>query len=180
MRCLLLSALLLLAAPLSAQHRVERFLVAPEPPPIVVDVVVADSTVRRSTLRLATGGLLGGAIGGAGLGVAGYLVGCGGPDPGGGGIEDDGFCGILALPGFLIGEVVGMSLGVHWANDSNGSLPATALAAFGGLLVGSGLLILAFDAAQLVTPFVVAGQLAATIMTERATEDIDEYYDPED
>ena len=122
-----------------------------------------DSVVQRSTVALVAGGALGGIIGGAALGTVAGVLACS--------RNSDDYCGLLAIPGGVVGEVIGMPLGVHFANDRRGSLALSTVGS--SLVMGAGIAAaIAADGTHgwvivLAIPMV---QLAGVIAIERATE----------
>ena len=117
--------------------------------PDTVPAVRADPTPR-----MFAGGLIGAMVGGlAGAVVGVSLEAASAPECGD-------WCGVSgAVFGFLAGETLGLSAGVHLGNDRQGSFALTALAAgtvfAGGLLLAEslpgGVLMIAIPVAQLIT-----------------------------
>ena len=169
----LLVMLLAFATSAAAQRRVERFASAPVASAPAPGVSIDDDD--RRTAILAAGGVLGGVTLTAIGAMAGYVAGCGadGLDPD---MPEEDYCGFVAFPGALLGEIVGVPVGVHLANRGRGSFGYDVLASAAAAVVGGGLLVLTGEGAGVALPFVLAGQVATVIAVERATAD-DDYDD---
>lgn len=158
-------------AAVGAQQRLERF----EPPMerTVPTISIADPAAERPALLLGAGGVAGGALlGGVGA-LAGYAIGCGAGSLSTGMPEED-YCGVLAFPGFVAGELIGIPLGVWLADGRRGSYGAGFVASLGALVVGSGAALLAGESgAWIVIPLIPVGQVVAAVAVERATADDD-------
>ena len=165
---------LVLAQPLAAQERIERFELAADP--VVAPVVIADSTTQRSVILLGAGGIAGGAVLGLAGAFAGYVIGCGTQSVTDPDMPSSDYCGVIAFPGFVLGDLIGMPLGVWLADGRRGSFGADLVASLGGLIVGGGAAILiggATGSPWLVAPVIPLTQLIAVVATERATADAD-------
>lgn len=172
---LALIACFLAPADLSAQRSGDlradvRDLVAGAPPATAGALAsIAGPRARpadgRSTPALIGAGLLGGAVGVVAGGYLGALI------------TDDEAGDLDFLSGALYGAAIGegllLPLGVHLADDGDGSYPTAALASLA--LAGAGLLVLEavhYDApgAPIVLVAVPVAQIAAAIAIERATD----------
>ena len=152
------------------QQRMERFRLPAEDAAFEPRVVIIETLTQRPAILLAAGGVAGGALlGGVGA-LVGYSLGCGTTGLTSGMPEDD-YCGILAFPGFIAGELIGVPLGVWLANGRQGNVGADMIASLGALLVGSGAALLSGPGAWIVLPLVPIAQIVAVIVTERATAD---------
>ena len=106
--------------------------------------VPAPPANRVGTRTLVMAGLIGGAVGAFGGAVAGMSVENCGSRP-----EDD-MCGIVGgALGFLIGEAIGVPMGINWVTNSPGKLSRSVPASL-GITVGSlaipGLFVIAIPA----------------------------------
>jgi hypothetical protein len=145
--------------PVQAPHAA----LVPSPPAQPVRVVVADTLWAGGPgdVTLIMGGVAGGTLGF----IAGGLIGSvldGPPDD-----DCSEICfGDAVIPGVLIGEALGLALGVHLANGRRGSFPTGALVSAGILAVGV--------AGMLEEPEIVflipVGQLVGAIYAERRTD----------
>lgn len=162
---LVVVSLLALAAPVSAQRRIERFA-----PPLATS---PDTSLERgrSTAWLAAGGVVGGAALGGLLGGATYLAACD-REPSDISAGDE-TCAVIAGLAGTVGLIIGVPLGVHVANRGAGSVGADLVASLGGAVVGAGAVLLSGTGAALALVPIV--QLVAVIMTERATAAPDDF-----
>lgn len=114
--------------------------------------------------RPVLGGLAGGALG-AGVGFLAGLA-------ANGSCEGDEVCVLPAFAGAILGETLGLPLGVHVAEGRRGSYPLGALASVGVTAAGLGLMSLVGDSgppAQGIAVMVPVAQLLASIAVERRT-----------
>lgn len=128
-------------------------------------VTTSPGASQRPVLLLAGAGLLGGAagmVGGAYLGSS--AEGCGTPP-----------CGAAGLTGAALGEVLGMSLGVHLANGRRGAWAADLMAALASGVAGGMVLARILPATGTANDLVLVSvpliQIVATVITERRTAD---------
>lgn len=107
-------------------------------------VAVAAPATTIPTRTLVVAGLIGGAVGAFGGAIAGMSVENCGSRP-----QDD-MCGIVGgALGFLIGEAIGVPMGINWVTDAPGKLSRSIPASLGitaGSLVIPGLFVLAIPA----------------------------------
>ena len=105
--------------------KAERFEHAPRV------AVAAPRANRVATRTLVMAGLLGGAVGAFGGAVAGMAAENCGSRP------DDDMCGIVGgALGFLIGEAIGVPMGINWVTNNRGTLSRSIPASL-GITVGS-------------------------------------------
>jgi hypothetical protein len=164
-----LAVLLALLSPRTghAQHR-DQLLSFPavESPatrvtgPVALRVAVPEQGGGAHDVWLVLGGAAGGTLGFFGGAIIGSVL-DGPPDP-----DCIDFCfGDGLIPGALIGEAVGLALGVHLANGRRGSLPMGMLASAGVLALGvTGML----EEPQVVF-LVPVGQIVGAAYAERRT-----------
>jgi hypothetical protein len=139
MRCHMFAAVLLaVTSDLNAQrldgNRVAVARQLDEPrftQPTTIAPVATQPVNRVGTRTLVMAGLIGGAVGAFGGAVAGMSVENCGSRP-----EDD-MCGVAGgAIGFLIGEAIGVPLGINWVMNSRGTLGRSIPASL-GITVGS-------------------------------------------
>jgi hypothetical protein len=159
-KLVLISLLLSVAAPLSAQHR-QAALFQGEP---VKVAAVVQPQEAASTTRMVIGGLLGGAVGLVGGGLLGAVIGS--DDE-----SEENWVKALqgAVIGGTIGESLGLAVGVHLGNRRQGNLPLGMVAS---TAIGiAGLLALYGNEDPPVGPILLTAtplaQLATTILIER-------------